>query len=87
MLRLTEGVLAGAMPARPRTKVDARSRTNSLSLSSSSPLTAPARAAAMARRRAICWRKYSAMCGVGAGQAFAREPDLFRGIADFLALA
>jgi hypothetical protein len=60
MLRLTEGVLAGAMPARPRTKVEARSRTNSLSLSSSSPLTAPA----MARRRAVCWRKYSAMWGV-----------------------
>jgi hypothetical protein len=37
---------------------------------------------------AACWRKYSAMCGtLRARDRPSREPDLFRGIADFRALA
>jgi hypothetical protein len=50
------GVLAGAMPARPKTNELDLSLTMSLSLSSSSPFTAPARAAAMARDRKTFWQ-------------------------------
>src|ERR1700686_4108179 len=52
------------MSARQSTKVDARSRTISLSLSSNSPLTAPARAAWVARWRRTFWRRNSVTCGL-----------------------
>src|SRR5216683_5624696 len=60
MFTESEGATAGAMLARPKTKVEARSRTMLSAQSSNSILVSPARAAARLRRLMTFWRMCSA---------------------------
>lgn len=51
---------SGTTPIRPRTKLEARSRTISFGLSSKASFVAPARAAPTASERLIFWRRSQA---------------------------
>jgi hypothetical protein len=77
------------MPARPRTKLLARSRTSSDVLSSNSTLVAPARVAAIASgsNNLLTHELGDVWLAEGPAEAFARKAYRLGRVGDFLALA